>query len=119
MNIIKVRIESSKRALQDLYAAEGKERVGFMLPGSGMVEVQNVADKPEEGFLISPEDILKYTEEKEAWATWHTHPNETSNLSGEDFLMIKAWPDLIHFIVGKDGVKSYQFNAEKKAVLEV
>lgn len=111
-------IPSLKKVLKQFYAPEGSERVGF-INSKQIVEVKNTAENPLQGFFVGPEDIIKHTEELDAWATWHTHPNQDSNLSGEDYKMFMQWPDFIHFIIGSDGVKCYKYDSLKKAVLAI
>ncbi len=118
MKIDSKQIESAKQMLRSLYSDEGKERVGFLFPNE-LREVQNVAHNPEEGFMVSAEDILTNTEEEGCYATWHTHPNQDANLSGEDYLMFKNWPELYHFIVGKEDTKAFVFDEAKQAIVEV
>lgn len=113
------KISELKEALTPLYSRNGNERCGFVLGDGTIIEVQNVCSNPAEGFDISAEDIILYTEEHGATCTWHTHPNQSSNLSGEDYIMFNAWPNLKHMIVGSDGVKGYQYNLSLKALLEV
>lgn len=107
-----------KKLLKRFYAMEGKERVGF-IGDNKIFEVENRAENPLIGFYVTPQDIITYTEEKKCWATWHTHPGQDCNLSGEDSKMFLQWPDLVHFIIGNDGVKVYQYNPDKKAVLQI
>ena len=95
--------------LLDFYAPEGPERVGFILLSGEMVEVENIYAAPNDGFSISTEDLIKY--ETLARATFHTHPGITSNLSGEDYKAFKCWPSYTHYIIGKDGVRSYSVNS--------
>ncbi len=111
-------ITDVKKVLKQFYSVEGAERVGF-IAGDVITEVKNAAENPNTGFYVGPEDIIKHTEDSESWATWHTHPNQNSNLSGEDHRMFLQWPNLVHFIIGSDGVKCYQYNTQKKAVLEI
>lgn len=102
------------QVLNDFYSFEGKERVGFIV-GDKITEVRNIASDPEQGFKVSFEDIVKY--EDIADATWHTHPSQNSNLSEEDSVLIKNWPDMKHYIIGNDGVSCYQYDREKKAII--
>ena len=111
-------IEEVKKLLKHFYAVEGNERVGFVHTDT-IIEVRNAAENPVLGFFIGPEDVLKHTEEMNAWASWHTHPSQNSNLSGEDHKMFVQWPDLYHFIIGSDSVKCYKWDSLKKAVLEI
>ncbi|BCJ91773.1 hypothetical protein IZ6_25080 [Terrihabitans soli] len=87
------------------YLTPGEERVGFILRSGEIVEVKNVCEKPEEGFEVSGDDLLKHL--PEIVGTWHTHPSGSSNLSMEDMAGFLNWPDWEHFIVGQDGVTRY------------
>ena len=81
------------------------ERVGFVLEGDEVVEVENIHADPENGFRVRGEDIAKYA--MGAKATWHTHPGQSGNLSMEDYYTFLNWPELRHFIIGTDGVAEY------------
>lgn len=109
-------IKKAKPKLEKLYAPTGKERVGFLLEGS-LVEVKNTSPIPTEGASVSAEDVIKYCDT--AIAAWHTHPGALANLSDEDYPAFKAWRNIPHLIIGSDGVRCFQFNPEKNAVLEV
>lgn len=111
-------IQRMKQILPDLFINEGPERVGFILNDNTIVEVTNVASDPMEGFMVSPLNVVKYTEGA-AWASWHTHPQALSNLSGDDYYTFQDYFHMVHFIVGIDGVKAYQYDIEKKVVVEV
>lgn len=111
-------IENLKKALKQFYNDEGPERVGFVTLNKEIIEVTNTSDKPNEGFLVNPQDTINATK-KGAWATWHTHPGQGANLSGEDYANFLRWPEFTHFIIGNDKIKGYYYNAEKKALLEV
>ena len=82
-----------------------KERVGFVLRDGTLVEVANHCSDPENGFEVSGEDIIRYTDD--AVATWHTHPGETNNLSVGDYQTFLSWPNLRHFIIGTNGIREY------------
>lgn len=111
-------INNLKHILKQFYADDGPERVGFVISENQLVEVENKAAEPTEGFIVSPRDIIKYTEEDSALATWHTHPDGSSNLSGEDYKTFKSWSKMYHFIIGKEGVRCFKFDEDKKAVME-
>lgn len=111
-------IDSVKRALRRVYNDIGNERIGF-IKGDNVIEVQNTAVKPDLGFEVSGEDIKLFMSDPLYWATWHTHPNQNSNISGKDYELVNTWPNTIHFIVGSDGVRAYYFCQDKKAVLEI
>ena len=97
---------SNKTQVDLLSKFEGdNERVGFIMPNDKIVEVQNVCSEPEDGFDVSPEDLLLYLDD--AVATWHTHPKTTSNLSVRDFETFLFHPHLRHYIVGTDGISEY------------
>lgn len=101
--------------LDDLYTETGPERVGFILNCGDIVEVQNVAEDPELGFIVRPEDLLIY--EETAIATWHTHPGESANLSMDDYQGFMSWPHLNHYVIGNDGVRC--FSIKEGALVEV
>ncbi len=81
------------------------ERVGFILKTGEIVEVENTSIEPKQAFDVSGADIVKYT--PIAVATWHTHPDQDSNLSFEDFQAFLNWPELEHYIIGTDGITKY------------
>lgn len=81
------------------------ERCGFILKTGEIVEVVNICQEPELGFDMRGEDIIKYA--PIASATWHTHPDDDSNLSAGDFHTFLNWPELEHYIVGNDGVTKF------------
>lgn len=105
-----------KDYLLSMYSDGGPERCGFILP-NGIIEVHNLCETPTEGFLIPPSDVMMY--EGVALATWHTHPNASSNLSGEDFNMFRIWYKLHHIIIGKDGFRVFKYDNVKKAMMEI
>lgn len=88
-----------------------KERVGYILKNGEIVEVENICEDPENGFDVKGEDLLKWP--PLAAATWHTHPGQTSNLSGADYAGFQYYPDLLHYIVGTDGVSCYRVVGSK------
>jgi proteasome lid subunit RPN8/RPN11 len=103
------------KSLLSLY--EGNlERVGFVLKDGSIVEVANICADPENGFEVSGEDLLRY--EDRIAATWHTHPNERSNLSVGDHHSFLNYPDLLHHIIGNDGVSSYEVKDQKVFKIE-
>ena len=114
MNLVTI-----KKLLKNYYVENGPERVGFIIPQNEIIEVKNTSEKPYDGFIVAAEDIIHYTEERGAIATWHTHPNQDANLSGEDNKIFLNWPDLIHFIIGNDGVRAYKYDEELKYIVEV
>lgn len=81
------------------------EHIGFVLKNGKIVEVENICDKPEEGFEVKGEDIALYA--LTAKATWHTHPKADFNLSANDFNMFLNWPELDHYIIGNNGIRKY------------
>jgi proteasome lid subunit RPN8/RPN11 len=83
-----------------------EERCGLILGSGEMLEVQNSHPEPTKGFEIDPETIIRYLDEMSG--TWHTHPGQSSVLSGEDHLCFTAWPTLEHYVVGKDGIRLYR-----------
>ncbi len=102
-------------SLTEFYAPTGAERCGFVLKDGTVVETRNVSTDSENGFDMPAEEIIQYADL--AKATWHTHPNQNSNLSKEDMAMFLAWPDLEHVVVGSDGVRV--FKARRNTVIQV
>jgi proteasome lid subunit RPN8/RPN11 len=84
-----------------------KERVGYVLSSGKIVEVPNISNDPENSFDVSGDDILKYAIDGSVIATWHTHPDKSSNLSVDDYTAFKNFPALKHYVIGNDGVRCY------------
>lgn len=108
-----------KEILSRLYNHEGEEKCGFVLRDGQVIETKNICTDPNNGFVISPEHVKEYY--SVAYAVWHTHPGgaKYTNLSVEDYRNCRDWPDLVHFIISKDLVKAFQWDEDKKAVLEI
>ena len=81
------------------------ERVGLILRSGEVIELVNISNTPNKAFAVAPEDMIKY--EGSATATWHTHPESSSDLSGEDYIGFTMWPDFLHLIFGTEGVQGY------------
>lgn len=94
----------------------GPERVGCIRKDHSILEFINDSLKPEESFTV-PDEALGVLE-TEALATWHTHPQGSPNLSGDDYNTFRAWPELYHFIIGLNGVKCYKYCETRGAVIE-
>lgn len=92
--------------LLEFYAAEGPERVGFILDDGAVVEVENVSGTPDTGFDICAEDLITFGER--AVASFHTHPGASANLSVEDASTFLTWPNLKHYIIGNDGIRTFE-----------
>ena len=95
-----------KSKLEEFYTSAGPERVGFIFSDDTIVEVENVAARPEDSFDVSAEDLIAYGER--ATATFHTHPGVISNLSNDDYSAFLSWPKLRHYIIGSDGIRCYK-----------
>jgi hypothetical protein len=109
-------LKTSKKLVRALKGKlkPGPERGGLIQADGSLLEFNNVAEVPTEGFL--PEittDLLGSLDA--SIGTWHTHPGATANLSAEDWTTFVQWPDHIHVIVGTDGLRWYR--VEKNAVL--
>jgi proteasome lid subunit RPN8/RPN11 len=76
------------------------ERCGLILTDGKPLELTNIAEEPDKGFEMDPEQVLGHIDD--AIGTWHTHPFTTPILSGEDYLFFLSWPDLDHNIIGYD-----------------
>lgn len=80
------------------------EHVGFILANGDIVEVLNTLEDKSGGFDVGAADIKKYAD---AIASWHTHPQATSNLSSQDYENFLVWSNMEHYIIGTDGVTKY------------
>ena len=81
------------------------KRCGFLLPGGIVIEVPNMAEDKFNSFVMADNDVIAW--EAKAFASWHTHPGTTSNLSGEDYVASSGYPALKHIIIGSDGITCY------------
>lgn len=81
------------------------ERCGFVLKRNIVKEVDNVHPEPTKGFEIDAQTIIDH--EDQLVGTWHTHVGQGSTLSMEDHTCFLNWPHLNHYIISKDGVKTY------------
>lgn len=96
-------LESS---LLSYYSNNGPER-GGIINRLGPIECENVSENPNEGYEMSYEDMDKL-DEPDTIGTFHTHPGKSANLSYDDYESFMAYPGLKHYIVGKEGVRSYK-----------
>jgi len=96
-------IVSSLQAKYD--KAETVERCGLILFDGTILEVENTHPEPERGFRLPAKEMLKH--EENLYGTWHTHPQDTANLSQTDYAGFNQWPKLRHFIIGIDGVRCF------------
>jgi proteasome lid subunit RPN8/RPN11 len=102
--------------LKKLYDPDCKvELCGVVLINDEIMAVTNTHSAPEKGFIIPAVFMVEH--EEHIFATWHTQPDSTSNLSEEDYFGFLQWPQLHHFIVGVDGVRC--FRVEGPLVIEV
>lgn len=93
------------KELLTLYSPDGNERVGFILRDNSVVEVENTHPIPSQYFDVSAKDLIEYCDH--AIASFHTHPGHNNNLSVNDQQAFLAWPHLIHYIIGCDGIQAY------------
>jgi proteasome lid subunit RPN8/RPN11 len=87
------------------YLTPGPERGGIVLADGTAIELENISSD-EDGYQVDPCELLPWIEAMVG--TWHSHPNQTANLSVEDQETFLLWPDLTHYIVGDDGVRAYR-----------
>ena len=93
--------------LNDAYISEliekfsllGVERCGVIQNGK-VIELENTHNNPTDNFQFEA-SIL---ETPNVTATWHTHPGGCSNLSCADYLTFSSLPDLVHYVIGTQGV---------------
>lgn len=86
-----------------------KEQIGVILADNTIVELDNLHSEPETDATLASEDLFTYfySGEYDVKATWHTHVDESADLSGQDYSTFLLHPDLDHYIIGTDGVKKY------------
>lgn len=94
------------KELKKLLKTDLGERGGVVLDDGKVVEFANLAPDPTKNFLPNIAEMIPI--EDRVVATWHTHPEETANLSAEDWKTFVGWPHLLHAIVGTDGVRWYR-----------
>lgn len=107
--------EDLLETLFSLYAPTGPERVGYV-SGKNIIEFNNVHPDPEKFFEVGPEDIEVIEDDVNATAIWHSQPNKSSQLSYEDYVGFYSFPELLHVVIGFDGVRVYA--VEDNAVLK-
>ncbi|GFD70937.1 hypothetical protein KUL118_01770 [Tenacibaculum sp. KUL118] len=98
--------------LSNFWNAE-KERCGFILKSGEVVEVENIAESPEEEFEVSESDFEKYY--SDTVASWHTHTNDFSNLSLSDYYTFLSLPEWDHWVVSQH--KSVKFSVKSECVI--
>lgn len=91
------------------------EKCGLVLQDETIIPVMNTHPEPENGFRIEAKEMVAH--EDKLLGTWHTHPTTSSVLSHADYAGFSQWPELVHFIIGTDGVRAYQF--EDGSLMEV
>lgn len=102
-------------SLLPLYEGD-HERVGFVLDDDTIVEVENICSDPQNGFEIRAEDLLLY--EDRIKATWHTHPGVNANPSVGDHYAFLNFPDWKHYIIGNNGIVTYEVQNRKVIIAE-
>ena len=83
--------------LKSMYEESGDERGGYITSDNLVFEVKNNHPSSDNNFMFSCEDLDKLDSEN-VIATFHTHPNKSSNLSREDYDAFVNWEKLLHFI---------------------
>ena len=59
------------------------------------------------GYVMSYEDMDKL-DDPDTLGSFHTHPGQSANLSYDDYASFLAYPRLVHYIIGSEGVKTYR-----------
>lgn len=83
-----------------LSRTDTEERCGFILTDGVCVEIENVAEDKEAGYVMEPQAAMALVKTGEVIGTWHTHPNAAPDLSGDDYKGFLSWPDMKHLIIG-------------------
>jgi proteasome lid subunit RPN8/RPN11 len=91
-----------------LKSGDTEERCGLLLTDDTVVPIKNIANDPVMGFLMDPTEVLPYLTEGKIKGTWHTHPQGPADLSNDDLRGFLAWPNLVHYIIGPDGILCYR-----------
>ena len=87
-----------------LQPGETAERCGVIMDDGNIVEILNINEEPEKGFEMEPVAFIELIKTRHVVGTWHTHPDGSPVLSGEDYTTFLAWPDLEHSVIGiQDG----------------
>jgi proteasome lid subunit RPN8/RPN11 len=89
------------------YYSPEKEVGGVVKKNGEVVRIPNISSSPEDSYIISSKDLL-LLEDPEVYATWHTHPDQTHNLSVQDKRAFLNWPNLKHYVVSKNKVLCYE-----------
>ena len=89
------------------------ERIGFIIrkgKSLSVVETTNISPEPNDNFIFNPKDLQDYvfSDTYDTIATWHTHPNSDANLSANDYVGFKNYPELKHIIVAEDEIRIYE-----------
>ena len=103
--------------LRSFYSDEGDEKGGYITNSNKIIEVKNQHPNPDNNFMFSCEDLDKL-EKDDVVATFHTHPNKSSNLSKEDYDAFVNWEKLLHFIVGQDKISCYKVSERGTVIIE-
>lgn len=105
----------SKNALPESllpYWSPLTERVGLILSGGRIVELQNESPTPERTLMVRRSLVEQY---EDAQAMWHTHPAGNVNLSAADYRLFLSLPHLFHYIVTETRVR--RFRVQNKQVM--
>lgn len=95
-----------KSSLLALHSLEGPERVGVVLKDGKLREFRNIAFTPDKTFSIDADELIPLL--PETISSWHTHPHASSMPSVEDLHFFRRWPELTHYIIGRDGLREYE-----------
>lgn len=93
-----------------LLADDTEERCGLVLKDGTVIDTVNKHPYRTSAFMIGVKDMHEAGENLAG--TWHTHPGQSAALSQDDYLGFSAWPNLVHYIIGTDGVRAYKSDAE-------
>lgn len=87
------------------YWVSTQERCGVITAEGKIVELKNASSTPTLQFRMLADDVTKYRDTMQA--TWHTHPTTSANLSVDDWVMFRQFPNAMHYIVAEHSTRSY------------
>lgn len=81
------------------------ERFGLILEDGAVAEFKNQSQTPGKTLLVDRQSIEPFL--PMAVASWHTHPENSVNLSCHDYAMFLTMPSLTHYIITETRIRSF------------